>query len=111
MNLFPMKTLDELLLLIGSGSLNSPNLVKKLTTLINYTEKIFVAGHNGMVGSAICRALERKGYESIIKVSRKDLDLRNEIEVQKWFYKNKQSIIPQGVGLHFTPGRLSLIHI
>ena len=33
------KNLDELLLLIGSGSLNSPNLVKKLTTLINYGEK------------------------------------------------------------------------
>ena len=33
------KNLDELLLLIGSGSLNSPNLVKKLTTLINYAER------------------------------------------------------------------------
>ena len=33
------KNLDELLLLIGSGSLNSPNLVKKLTTLINYGER------------------------------------------------------------------------
>ena len=37
--------------------------------------KIYVAGHRGMVGSAICRALERNGYKNIITRTHKELDL------------------------------------
>ena len=62
-------------------------------SFINHSDKIFVSGHNGMVGSAICHALEKKGYEKIIKVPRKDLDLRNQNEVEKWFFKNKPSVV------------------
>ena len=40
--------------------------------------KIFVAGHNGMVGSACWRALDAKGYKNIIGFSSKELDLRDQ---------------------------------
>ena len=40
--------------------------------------KVYVAGHNGLVGSAIVRELKRKGYRKIITVSKKKLDLTNQ---------------------------------
>ena len=57
--------------------------------LISKDDKIFVTGHNGMVGSAVCRKLKKKGYKKILTVTRKDLDLRNSKDVEKWFAKNK----------------------
>ena len=39
--------------------------------------KIYVAGHNGMVGSAICRKLEKEGYSNILFRTSKELDLRS----------------------------------
>lgn len=47
--------------------------------------RVFVAGHNGMVGSAIVRQLEKKGYKNIIKRTSDDLDLRNQAAVEKFF--------------------------
>lgn len=47
--------------------------------------KIYVAGHNGMVGSAIIRNLEDRGYTNIIYRSSKELDLRRQAEVEKFF--------------------------
>ncbi|MFY9243756.1 MAG: GDP-L-fucose synthase [Polaribacter sp.] len=43
--------------------------------------KIYIAGHRGMVGSAVWRALEKKGYTNLIGKKSKDLDLRNQQEV------------------------------
>ena len=57
--------------------------------LISKDDKFFVTGHNGMVGSAVCRKLKEKGYKNILTISRSDLDLRNPKEVEKWFFKNK----------------------
>ncbi|RQS31152.1 GDP-L-fucose synthase [Burkholderia sp. Bp8990] len=51
---------------------------------------VFVAGHHGMVGSAIVRALKDSGYENIITRSRKDLDLICQSQVESFF--NSQSI-------------------
>ena len=42
---------------------------------MNKTDKIFVAGHRGMVGSAICRALKAAGYENLVVRSHTELDL------------------------------------
>ena len=42
---------------------------------INKTDKIFVSGHTGLVGSAIIRELKKKGYKKIITATRKKLDL------------------------------------
>ncbi|TGN94709.1 MULTISPECIES: GDP-L-fucose synthase family protein [unclassified Burkholderia] len=51
---------------------------------------VFVAGHHGMVGSAIVRALKESGYENIITRCRKDLDLICQSQVESFF--NSQSI-------------------
>lgn len=55
--------------------------------------KIFVAGANGMVGSAIVRVLESQGFKNIIKKSSKELDLRNQQQVQDFFEKEKPEFV------------------
>lgn len=50
--------------------------------------RIFLAGHNGMVGSAILRKLEKENH-TIIKADKKDLDLRRQSDVEKFFEKNR----------------------
>jgi GDP-L-fucose synthase len=51
--------------------------------------KIFVAGHRGMVGSAILRKLIQEGYQDFVLAGSKDLDLRNQLEVTEFFRKEK----------------------
>jgi GDP-L-fucose synthase len=53
---------------------------------MNKDSKIFVAGHNGMVGSAIVRKLKELGYTKIITKSRKELDLTNQFQVNHFFH-------------------------
>ena len=57
------------------------------------TSKIYVAGHNGMVGSAIVRELKKQGYNNIITKSRKDLDLINQDAVNAFFEKENPEYI------------------
>ena len=52
-------------------------------------DKIFLAGHNGMVGSAILRALIKKGYKNIITKEKKKLNLENQKDVNNFFKKEK----------------------
>lgn len=52
---------------------------------MNIEDKIFVAGHTGMVGSAIIRNLKRRGYRNLITVSHKELDLKNQQNVSDFF--------------------------
>jgi GDP-L-fucose synthase len=47
--------------------------------------KIYVAGHNGMVGSAIIRQLEREGYRNIIERTSNELDLRRQTDVERFY--------------------------
>ena len=47
--------------------------------------KIYVAGHRGMVGSAIVRELERQGYTNLITRTHKELDLTRQDQVEKFF--------------------------
>ena len=47
--------------------------------------KIFVAGHKGLVGSAIVRNLQSKGYDNIITLNRSQLDLTNQKDVKMFF--------------------------
>ena len=51
--------------------------------------KIFVAGHNGMVGSAITRKLNTLGYKNIISFDKKDLDLLDQKSVFEMFKNEK----------------------
>jgi GDP-L-fucose synthase len=55
--------------------------------------RIFVAGHNGLVGSAIVRLLQSQGYSSIILRTSKELDLRNQVDVQKFFLAEKPDYV------------------
>ena len=55
--------------------------------------KIFVAGHRGMVGSAIVRELERQGYTNIITRTRKELDLTRQDKVEIFFEKEKPEYV------------------
>jgi GDP-L-fucose synthase len=52
---------------------------------MNKESRILVAGANGMVGSAIVKNLESKGYRNIIKGTRQDVDFTNQDEVQRYF--------------------------
>jgi GDP-L-fucose synthase len=55
--------------------------------------KIYIAGHNGMVGSAICRKLNSLGYHNLILKSSKDLDLRNQKQTQDFFKKEQPEFV------------------
>lgn len=59
----------------------------------NKDSKIYIAGHNGMVGSACWRALEAKGYKNLIGFSSKELDLRNQKDVFEVLAKEKPTAI------------------
>ena len=66
--------------------------------LINPADRIYVAGHRGMAGSAICRALMAKGYgESVggalLTAARSELDLLDPVAVGDWFAANKPDVV------------------
>jgi GDP-L-fucose synthase len=60
---------------------------------VKSTDKIFVAGHNGLVGSAILRQLLKKGFSNLITCSKKDLDLTNQNAVRDFFKNQKPSYV------------------
>lgn len=55
--------------------------------------KIFVAGHRGMVGSAIVRKLSNEGYDNLILRTSSELDLRNQLAVKKFFEEEKPEYV------------------
>jgi len=55
--------------------------------------RIYVAGHNGMVGSAIVRRLQQEGYHNIITRNSKELDLRNQEAVNGFFAKERPDCV------------------
>jgi GDP-L-fucose synthase len=57
------------------------------------SSKIYIAGHRGMVGSAIWRALGKKGYTNLVGRSRKELDLKNQNEVLSFLQNEKPEAI------------------
>jgi GDP-L-fucose synthase len=64
-----------------------------MTALITPADRIFVAGHRGMAGSAICRALQRGGYGKILTASRAELDLLDAAGVQRWFAAQQPTVV------------------
>ncbi len=60
---------------------------------MNKTDKIYVAGHRGLVGSAIVRNLESKGYTNIVKRTHKELDLTNQAAVYDFFAQEKPDVV------------------
>lgn len=57
------------------------------------SSKIYVAGHNGLVGSAITRSLEDKGYSNIIKRTHAQLDLTRQEDVEEFFLTEKPDYV------------------
>lgn len=60
---------------------------------MNPTAKIYIAGHSGMVGSAIKRKLEKSGFFNLVLRRSSELDLRNQTEVQEFFRKEKPEYV------------------
>ena len=56
---------------------------------MNKNHKIFIAGHKGLVGSAVLDLLKKKGFKNLITINRKKLDLRNFSKVNNFFKKKK----------------------
>lgn len=69
-------------------------IVKELmNNIISKNSKIYVAGHRGMVGSAICRKLQAEGYTNLILRTSKELDLRNQQAVFDFFATEKPEFV------------------
>jgi len=64
-----------------------------MNTLITPDDRIFVAGHRGMAGSAICRALTRGGYHQLLTASHSELDLCDGSAVEAWFAKHQPTVV------------------
>ena len=61
--------------------------------MINLKSKIFVAGHNGFIGSAIVRKLKDNGYKNIMTVKKSQLDLTDQKKVLQFLKKHKPNFI------------------
>jgi len=61
--------------------------------MINRDSKIYIAGHNGMVGGAIMRGLTRQGFTHIVSRSSKQLDLRRQQDVEDFFSEEKPEYV------------------
>ena len=60
--------------------------------------KIYVSGHQGLVGSAIVRRLIRNGMTNIVTASRTELDLRSQHDVNQWFSEHRPEIVVIAAG-------------
>ena len=61
--------------------------------MMNPTDKIYIAGHNGLVGSAILRALKLKGFTNLVYRGSKELDLRDQAAVESFFKQEKPQFV------------------
>ena len=82
------KTIDTYLVQIGIYSFERKKEIK-----MNKTDKIYVAGHRGLVGSAIVRNLQAKGYTNIIGRTHSELDLKDQQAVRDFFEKERPDIV------------------
>jgi len=60
---------------------------------MNLNDKIYIAGHRGLVGFAIVRQLESRGFTNLLMRTHKDLDLTNQAQVQNFFKKEKPDYV------------------
>ena len=61
--------------------------------MMDQNGKIYVAGHRGMVGSAIYRELEKQGYHNIVTRTHKELDLQRQDQVEEFFATEKPDYV------------------
>jgi GDP-L-fucose synthase len=60
---------------------------------MNSSDKIFVAGHRGMVGSALVRKLQAEGFSNIVVRTSSELDLKNQVEVENFFQNERPAYV------------------
>lgn len=60
---------------------------------MNLSDKIYIAGHRGMVGGAIKRALEKRGFTNLVVCSSAELDLRNQAAVSQFFLEEQPAYV------------------
>ena len=60
---------------------------------MNLNDKIYIAGHRGLVGSAIVRQLESRGFTNLLMRTHKELDLTNQVQVQTFFKQEKPDYV------------------
>ena len=60
---------------------------------MNKDSRIYVAGHAGLVGSAVVRRLEAEGFTNVLTAKRDQLDLRDQSEVSHWFKANRPEYV------------------
>jgi GDP-L-fucose synthase len=60
---------------------------------MNHTDKVYVAGHRGMVGSALLRKLRQEGFDNLVFKTSSELDLRNQSEVHRFFQEEKPAYV------------------
>ena len=81
---------------------------------MNASDKIYVAGHRGMVGSAVCRALARQGYTNVVTRTHKELDLLDPAAVRAFYEAEKPDVAViaaarvGGIGANSTANALFL---
>ena len=61
--------------------------------MINNFTKIYIAGHQGMVGSSVWRALKSKGYSNLIGKTSRELDLKNQQAVNEFYNLEKPEVV------------------
>jgi len=64
-----------------------------MSSLISPSDRIFIAGHRGMAGSAIVRRLHQGGYDNLLTAARTDLDLLDPIAVRDWFAAYRPEVV------------------
>ena len=60
---------------------------------MNLNDKIYIAGHRGLVGSAIVRQLESRGFTNLLMRTHKELDLTDQAKVQSFFKQEKPDYV------------------
>ena len=68
-------------------------MIKVNKSKIEKSDKIYVAGHRGLVGSAIVRGLKRQGYQNIVGRTHKELELTEQAQVRDFFEKEKPDVV------------------
>jgi GDP-L-fucose synthase len=79
--------------LIGGDKIGHYTAISKALSLMDKNAKIYIAGHRGMVGSAMCRRLQQAGFTNFVTRTSAELDLRDQTAVADFFAKEKPSYV------------------
>ena len=79
--------------MLGVGKWSRKPNKKTINMTLNPNTRIYIAGHRGMVGSAVWRALEAKGYTQLISRTSSELDLRNQADVEAFFSAERPEVV------------------